>query len=192
MEKLNKHIKYSPSAEAVNQVLSIKNINNMIEINQFAKQKNDRILYLKNCIENRIANCMQLSMFLYILIENDHNLKFLIQDLHLIKLKAPDDHLFLLIGNPDDKDSIVIDPWIKYLNLGIKNGFRNFSVNAEQRSRGFVGTKTQYLNFINNHQDGQYLNFYTQHQFVVADEYIKGDLHALWKNPIYELLKSKL
>ncbi len=191
MKKINNLIKFSPSAEVVNRVLSMKDINSMIEKNQFAKQ-NNRVSYLNNCIENRIANCMQLSMFLYILIENDHNLQFLNKDLHLIKLKQPDDHVFLLIGNPDDNNSLVIDPWIKYLNLDIRIGFRKYPVNADKRSQGFIGTKTQYLNFINKHQDGRYLNFYSQHEFEVADEHIKEPRHNPWKNKVYELLKSKL
>ncbi|HMT03086.1 MAG TPA: hypothetical protein PKD00_07235 [Burkholderiales bacterium] len=192
MKQLNNLIKYSPSAEAVNKVLSINDINIMIEVNQFMKQKNDRVLYLKNCIENRIANCMQLSIFLYILIENDPNLTFLNKDLHLIKLKEPDDHVFLLIGNPDNKDSLVIDPWIKYLNLDIRSGFRNYFVSADERSQGFIGTKAQYLHFINNHKDGTYLKFDIQHQFIVADQYIKEEHHTKWKNKVFELLKSKL
>lgn len=161
MKLLNQHITYVPTAEVVNQNLQLDEIKAMISNKQFAQQENIEDKF-KNCISQSIANCMQLAIFLYILIENDPNLKFLNEHLHIIRLKKPDDHVFLLIGSPNDENSLVVDPWVKYLN----------TKDAHKRIVGFLGTKKQYLNFLKNNANGRYIRSNTLHEFTVADNII--------------------
>lgn len=62
-------------------------------------------------------------------------------------------HVMCCIGDPAHKDSLVIDPWLKYLNLPSKSGYRSAEVSwlNQIRSRGFMGRVDQYQQFLADH-----------------------------------------
>ena len=87
---------------------------------------------------------------LYVVIERDKILDFRIKsNLYRSGFSDPDDHAFLMIGNHEDDNSIILDPWIKLINIPDEyyNNSGHICLNTLQKI-GFIGTKSQYLSFI--------------------------------------------
>ena len=75
--------------------------------------------------------------------------------------------------NYDARNTLIVDAWLKHVNLmknvtdssnqngssklNHGNNFRTENVDASKRERGFFGSQDSYINFLNNHVDGQYV-----------------------------------
>ncbi|MDQ5921906.1 MAG: hypothetical protein QG673_1965, partial [Pseudomonadota bacterium] len=159
MELLNKQIKFSETADAIQKFSetelyynSIYNpIYNSIINNPITNATTEN---LKQILAHGITTsnllCNDLAMALAILIRADNQLTIEIkQNTHVCKVGG---HVMCCIGKPNDPNSIIIDPWIRYLNLYPTTGYRDITVlhNAPNRI-GFIGTVAQYKSFLQAH-----------------------------------------
>lgn len=107
---------------------------------------------LNCCVINKVAPCRELAQILYLVLKNDENLPIEFRsNLQVKQLAPPNNHVMLQSGN------IIIDPWIKYLDLKATSGFRKNAVLGINRTRGFIGTTKEYSEFLNMHKDGRFV-----------------------------------
>lgn len=142
----------------------------------------------KGFIDDRVGNCGDCAKLLYIFLKQNKNLSpELRAQVKVARLEYPDDHIFVIIGKLNSPDVMIVDPWIRYLNLPAKEGFRSKSVlaTAKERERGFMGTKEEYKKFIKNHEDGNFLRKGGSHKIRIdtfsCDEDLQKEIvaHAL-------------
>ena len=119
----------------------------------------------KSAVLFGVGNCGECAELLYYLLQANSELS---ADLKKkIKVATVDDHVFVIIGDSDSEESVVVDPWLKYVDLKKQDGFRPKPVLAKERSRGFLGTVAQYRVFLNNHEDGTYIKKGSKHQIYI-------------------------
>lgn len=72
-------------------------------------------------------------------------------------LGDPHDHTFVVMGDPQNPNALVLDPWLKYLDLNKAKGYRSRESQASTRKRGFIGSISEYIAFLSVHFDGFYV-----------------------------------
>ena len=180
MTELNAQIEGSWTADAVNNnnysqgqrfiALNIKYSSNHINDSIFDDILNENIyqrtplskdltlFHLHNGYHTKKYVC---SLFAtYMAIKLRENFPYLKDQIHVCDILG---HTMCCIGDLNNPDSIIIDPWIRYLNLqghvkysDEKNRtiyYRNTEVrhNAEYRTRGYFGTVKDYKQFLKDH-----------------------------------------
>jgi hypothetical protein len=151
LKLVNKTITFSSTAAYLN---GMKRTDiREIELNAKFREQNTSNLILENCIKSHIGNCGELAIILFNQIFKDKNIPDSIKnDLHIATLDNCD-HVFLSIGKINSEESLIIDPWIKYIDMPIMNGFRNKELKANNCETGFIGTKQEFLHFMNSHKE---------------------------------------
>ncbi len=86
---------------------------------------------------------------------------------------------------------LIVDPWIKHINLKATPGYRNNEVKANERDRGFMGWLGDYIKFINAHEDGCYIRFNKQHELETspAPPYL---IQEKYNAEIIEIIRKKI
>jgi hypothetical protein len=89
----------------------------------------------------------------------------------MCKLDAPDDHVFLAIGDPENsnEECYILDQWAKYLNF---NG-----IDSSKKQYGFIGQLKDYIKFLKHNEDGDFIK--------------KGNFHKIKKFPSNAFETSK-
>ncbi len=121
---------------------------------------------LSRSLENdRFGNCDEQAQLLYHLIRNS---PLLADDIKkcasVVRLTKPDDHAFVIIGDINSDDALVLDPWLKFVDFKPVNEYRKTPVINTDKRRGFLGSKAQYLKFLASHEDGRYVKKNYPHQ----------------------------
>ena len=151
-------------------------------------------LDLINAIDKQIGSCKELAETLFLILKNDPILIKYKENIELLgfctgKDYEKDDHL--MVGIDDFfGETLIVDPWIKHINLKATPGYRNNEVKANERDRGFMGSEDAYLKFINAHEDGKYIRFNNRHRLDRIDPFgylIKEKFNA----PIIEKIRTK-
>ena len=95
--------------------------------------------------------CNGLAMTLAVKLRADTNLPQKVrEDVRVCEVGG---HVMCSIGDPQNDDSIIVDPWIRYLNLDSQKNWRPEMVrwDAQIRERGFMGSVAQYKKFLTDH-----------------------------------------
>jgi hypothetical protein len=107
--------------------------------------------YLSAVIKKEQMICSQLAIVLAIKIREDKNLpKELRDNVYICSVRG---HVMCCIGDPKNNDSLIIDPWVKYLNLAVHENWRSKLVRWDNqiRERGFMGSVAEYKKFLTDH-----------------------------------------
>lgn len=125
-------------------------------------------------VDDRAGNCGEAAKLLAIFLKQNSTLPpDLKSNIHVAFLQQPEDHAFVVIGEPQNEDEcLVVDPWIKYLDLPAKEGFRPNSISAQDRKRGYIGSLKGYKMFLEQHADGHYVKKGEPHLLVRHDWWI--------------------
>lgn len=164
---LNKNIKWSNTANRVNKTPKHELKLNNEEKLQFAKiipKYNQAANGLQGLTEDELKTkldisfkhggytCNDLAIHLAIKLREDTTLPDLLrQEIRICKVQA---HVMCCIGDPIDiYNSIIVDPWIRYINLPVNPMYRPTESlhTSPDRERGFMGTVIQYKSFLEKH-----------------------------------------
>lgn len=177
MEFVCSYFKIVPTADVVN------NYNNPAQNKQTSEYRTD----LSHSITNeKFGNCGEQAYLLFYLIrehpEIPQNFK---NQTKVVQLQFPEDHTFVIIGKTSDDNAIVIDPWIKFINLIPREGHRKDISLAETRTRGFLGKRSQYVKFLNDHPDGEYIKKNRNHNIIHSPLQIDKSIYQEVLNDYY-------
>lgn len=159
MKEVVNYFKLVPSAEKVNRTRDSDD-----PIARILRQNLE-----KSVREKRFGNCQEQAELLFHLIRNHPQIPDDVKKkLCLGKLAHPDDHAFVIIRKSDtiDDESIIIDPWLKFVDFDAAHGYRASQVIAKDKERGFFGSNSQYKKFLSVHEDGTYIEKNVQHHVV--------------------------
>jgi hypothetical protein len=152
-------------------------------------------LDLINAIDKQIGSCKELAETLFLILKNDPILIKYKENIELLgfctgKDYEKDDHLMVGIFDFFGENILIVDPWIKHINLKATPGYRNNEVKANERDRGFMGWQDAYLKFINAHEDGKYIRFNNRHRLAImgASPYL---IKEKYNAPIIEKIRTK-
>lgn len=94
--------------------------------------------------------CDNLACYLAIILKNDPKLASIKDQINVCQCQR---HVFVCIGDPESNDSLVVDPWIRYLVLAPKEGYRKKFSDYSTRKRGFIGDVKSFKEFLDNHNN---------------------------------------
>lgn len=147
METVGKFFQYVATAEIENQ--------SSLERIEFVRSFINEARNNGNFIKIRAGNCFEIAQLLFILINRDPLISEHVKNnLFLCQFQFPGDHTFLSIGNPENSNAIIVDGWLKFLDLKSNENYRPSKVLAIDKDRkvGFCGTKEQFLKCIKANQ----------------------------------------
>jgi hypothetical protein len=105
-----------------------------------------------------IGNCYEMAIALYMSIMLDKRISTDIKNkIFFVGLGSEDDHCVILIKSESDEKSIVLDPWLKYVDSPPVSGYRPKWVTHGEKKRGYIGFLTSYLKYLSAHEDGLYI-----------------------------------
>lgn len=166
MQKVCNYFKLVPTADFLNSALTTDDA--YLKLNLLTHQL--RHDYHQSISVKKFGNCMEQALAMYLLIKNNPKLSSELKEAtNLTRLASPDDHTFVVIGDINDPESLVIDPWLKFVNFPPKPGFRQTKVLNTDKQAGFIGKKAEYFNFINNHEDGIFIEKKHVHQLKLIN-----------------------
>ena len=156
MKKVASKVKDSSTARFVNTKFNQQNRNVQdmmaVQFEIYDACDGDVGCILNSLLDSKHAPCKELAQMLYLLLKRDPNLPEKFRNgLQIVKLNDPNSHVLL------ESHGVVIDPWIKYLDLSKFNGYRKTTSCEQNRERGYVGSLKDYLEFINHHKDSKYI-----------------------------------
>lgn len=128
--------------------------------------------FLKLGVKSKNLVCNSLAMVLAIKIRGDESLpKELRDQVYVCEVGG---HVMCCIGDPNKDDSIILDPWVRYLNLSRHNGWRPTAVrwDSSERERGFMGPISQYKKFLTDHPN-EYVPKDTPKNIVLCTDFTK-------------------
>ena len=165
-KKLEEHMKvvikgvhHVPTAQYVN-----RDKKYFLAIERFLKENKIR---RASMLKYHIGNCLEISVLLCLFIRTDDTLPApLRSQTRVLTLQEPDDHAFVCIGDPKNPHSIILDGWLKYVDLFPTKGFRDKTIFACERELGFIGTKSAFLEFLKHHEDGVFVRKSGFHDLV--------------------------
>lgn len=114
--------------------------------------------------------CHGLAMVLAIKLREDTSLpEELRNSVHVCEVGG---HVMCCVGDPESDNSIIIDPWIKYLNLDGHEHWRPGMVMSasHNRERGFMGSVAQYRKFLTDHPN-EYVSADTPKDVLIAERF---------------------
>jgi hypothetical protein len=175
--------KYVPTALYLNRKISAKTADNDTNL----VRDNPMEALNKGC-----GNCYEIAYLLYTLIKHDTSLPTELKDrVSIARLKAPDDHAFVVIKEMAGKTStseeapvkilMVLDAWVKFVNFAKVTGYRPKAVLARDKISGFLGNEKQYMAFLDKHPDKQFILAGNTHQIeVVAPRDSDDEVYGNW------------
>lgn len=132
---------------------------------------------LKDDVSQRTMVCNSLATYLAILLVHDQSLPVEVRSqVYVCQLGG---HVFVCIGNPELKSSLIADPWIAYLVLPQVNGYRKHVSLWEERERGFFGDVQSFRDFLFHHAN----------KYVSSEYALNGEIILLRK---YSMAARKL
>jgi len=189
MQQLHEIIVDCPTASRVNG----KEKGSIEKLDIIRNSDSNPLSIYKALIDQKIGSCGELSSLLYVLLSHEPMID--LSQLHICQLESESDrydHAFIVMGNLSaPQECLVLDPWIKYLDLN-KNETRPCFVAAEERERGFMGSGKDYFDFLSHHPN-VYISFEVQKRNVFFKntdlEIRKG---SLLSKKIYQKMQQKL
>jgi hypothetical protein len=109
-------------------------------------------LIIKETYQNSYMVCDTFAMYLAIKLRENPEIPIHVKD--QIKICKCQGHVFVCIGDPkDERNSLVVDPWIHYLFLVPTPGYRPYflDVKSEGRKNGFLGSIQEFKKFLAAH-----------------------------------------
>lgn len=132
---------------------------------------------LKSSISNRIGSCNEFALLLAIALKNDARLVSIRHKVKVFSLERPDDHVMVGIENYcGNGELLILDAWIKQIILRQKDGYRPKDIlKTDIDRRGFLGSKAEYIRFLNDHESDRYVldrNVYKFSEHKLKEELI--------------------
>ena len=121
------------------------------------QSKDNLMLMLKLTLSKKNLLCNDMALIMAILLRNNEQLSPDLKD--GIVICNMGGHTVCCIGNHKAFDSLIIDPWVSYLDLPAKKNYRDelTSWNNSKRESGFLGSRRDYKLFLNDHPN-EYTN----------------------------------
>lgn len=160
---INKHQSHSPTAVMANKedmnmhfppdFLSAEDKEEFEKLNMklcVERFPENLMCFLNFVYDKKIMTCFSLAVHVAIKIINDPDIPKSVRDqVHICYVGK--DHAICCIGDTSAPDSIIVDPWAKYINFSTADGYRLYEISHTERNRGFMGTLEQYQRFLSVH-----------------------------------------